>query len=713
MKKLGKTLVFIACIFMSMIFVRPDRLLAVSIDYATNDTMLDATYGFTPRFIPGITQAIPFGMTNYDEDNYQEVNGEITNIDREKCDTVRITSNSQKGNVGVRYNNVGTYKGQIVDLKLTLEDWNAVRPPGTYKGRPTYPTIIFHKKSIRAQPQAFAFKGLKWSFTFYQHGTNNPIKVSVHNTFQDMDGTEYMILNDGQGIKKVYLSNDTKLLTSDNKIYFPSSSTVTEWDKTNWTTILAETSYFNFTYGRQRDEDTNFSTKLGSRTFYWWIFTGEAVARFSTPIITEMVNGTSHITVHDDDVFNYEINTTIPQEGTGYHYSYFNVKDTVADCFSVETNKISVVNDAGQNVTSLFDVNVANQTVTFNLKNTADSSFYGKSYRFILPCKKKKGYDVSRWGNEIPNNSTITTDRGSVNSNIVYTSITHNIISSALNGTITESQYGIDATDSRTFSYVSMDSSKYVLENLVVDGESKDISKYPNSYTFSNINDDHTIEARYKRVYTIATSVKGGKITETQKHINKGESRTITYKPDNGYYLRSLKVDGKEVDIKKFPKSYTFSNITDDHTIDAEFLPKPTVVIKKNIKKDDIYFAHGTPTFIFKISGTDYLGEEQIYYATIQFTKEDIESGNYVKDGVYIQKNIALKDINAGTYEISEVDVSRYSLTNIKEVSGGVNEVNIAKITTDRQSASVTFVNDRIRYDLYTHNDLSLNRFNE
>ena len=72
-----------------------------------------------------------------------------------------------------------------------------------------------------------------------------------------------------------------------------------------------------------------------------------------------------------------------------------------------------------------------------------------------------------------------------------------------------------------------------------------------------------------------------------------------------------------------------------------------------------------------------------------------------------------MKDINAGTYEISEVDVSRYSLTNIKEVSGGVNEVNIAKITTDRQSASVTFVNDRIRYDFYTLNDLSLNRFNE
>ena len=87
-------------------------------------------------------------------------------------------------------------------------------------------------------------------------------------------------------------------------------------EKTNWTTILAETSYFNFTYGRQRDEDTNFSTKLGKgESFYWWIFIGEAVARFSTPIITEMVNGASHITVHDDDVFNYEINTTIPQEG--------------------------------------------------------------------------------------------------------------------------------------------------------------------------------------------------------------------------------------------------------------------------------------------------------------------------------------------------------------------------------------------------------------
>ena len=47
------------------------------------------------------------------------------------------------------------------------------------------------------------------------------------------------------------------------------------------------------------------------------------------------------------------------------------------------------MNDAGQNVTSLFDVNVANQTVTFNLRH-ADSSFMVKATDSLFLVKKRK-----------------------------------------------------------------------------------------------------------------------------------------------------------------------------------------------------------------------------------------------------------------------------------------------------------------------------------
>lgn len=710
MKKMIKLFTMILVIVVSVSIMPFSDILAVSIGKVTDSTTLDAAYGFTPRFIPGVTQAVPFGMTNYAEDHW--ANDEDV-LDMSERQSVRITSNAQKGNVGVRYNNVGTYQGQIVDLKLTLEDFAAFRPSGTYKGRPTYPTILFWTTSIRAQPQSNAFKGLKWGFQFYIHGTNTPLKVKLHNTFQDMDNKEYMVLNDGQGIDQVYLSRDSYLQVSGNKVYCPDSQLSSNGDKQHWTTILGESSYFSFTYGRSQDDEKDFSTKLGSRSFYWWVFTGEAVAKFSTPPISEQIDGTSQITVHADDEFNYEINTTIPKESSGSYYSFFKVQDTVADCFDINTASIAVLDDAGSNVTALFNISVSGQTVTFDIKNAADASFYGKSYKFVVPCKKIKGYDVSEWGNRIPNNSSISTDRGTINSNTVYTSITHNIISSAVNGTITESQYGIGATENRTFTYSSADADKYILENLIIDGKEASTAEYPSSYTFSNINDDHTIEARYKRVYSIATSAEGGNITETQKMIDAGESRTISYQPDEGYYLRRLTVDGKEVDLKKYPKSYTFSDINEDHVIHAEFLPKPVLTIKKDIRKEDIYYAHGTPTFLFRISGTDYMGDKQTYYAYIQFSKDDISNGRYVTDGGCIQKSVSLKDINAGQYEVSEINVSRYSLTKIKDVQNGVASDDKASVNMDGHDASVTFINDRTRYDLYTHNDMKINHFNK
>ncbi|MFQ7011880.1 MAG: hypothetical protein ACLRTA_04965 [Clostridia bacterium] len=78
---------------------------------------------------------------------------------------------------------------------------------------------------------------------------------------------------------------------------------------------------------------------------------------------------------------------------------------------------------------------------------------------------------------------------------------------------------------------------------------------------------------KYKRVYKIETGASGGTITPKVTGIDKGEDRTITYTADKGYYLRRLRVDGKEVDVKRYPTSYTFHDISSDHVIRAKFLP--------------------------------------------------------------------------------------------------------------------------------------------
>ena len=73
--------------------------------------------------------------------------------------------------------------------------------------------------------------------------------------------------------------------------------------------------------------------------------------------------------------------------------------------------------------------------------------------------------------------------------------------------------------------------------------------------------------ATYKE---IVTEVVGGTITPSITNIKYGEDKTISYSPNNPerQYIKSITVDGQEIGTEKGnDNSYTFSNITDNHTI--------------------------------------------------------------------------------------------------------------------------------------------------
>ena len=60
--------------------------------------------------------------------------------------------------------------------------------------------------------------------------------------------------------------------------------------------------------------------------------------------------------------------------------------------------------------------------------------------------------------------------------------------------------------------------------------------------------------------------------------IEDGGSRTIDYEPEEGYHIASITVDGVPVDINQYPTSYTFANITEDHTIHIVSAPNSVSV---------------------------------------------------------------------------------------------------------------------------------------
>ncbi len=111
----------------------------------------------------------------------------------------------------------------------------------------------------------------------------------------------------------------------------------------------------------------------------------------------------------------------------------------------------------------------------------------------------------------------------------------------------------------------------YHIKDVTVDGVSQGAI---NSYTFSNVTQDHTISASFEQdqpsIFTItATSTQGGTIMPSgQVEVNAGDSITFTIKPLTGYQIDYVDVDGIN---QGAITSYTFKSVTTNHTIDAFF----------------------------------------------------------------------------------------------------------------------------------------------
>ena len=91
------------------------------------------------------------------------------------------------------------------------------------------------------------------------------------------------------------------------------------------------------------------------------------------------------------------------------------------------------------------------------------------------------------------------------------------------------------------------------------------------SYTFDNVTSDHTIEATFKKkTYTIeATAGSGGTISPSGNVVvEHGASKSFAITADLGYEIDDVLVDGSSVGKVS---SYTFDNVTSNHTISALF----------------------------------------------------------------------------------------------------------------------------------------------
>lgn len=101
-----------------------------------------------------------------------------------------------------------------------------------------------------------------------------------------------------------------------------------------------------------------------------------------------------------------------------------------------------------------------------------------------------------------------------------------------------------------------------------------------------------------------------------------------------------------------------------------------TITVEKEIRYNDIVWKHGNPTFTFKLTGEDVLGNTHTYYETIEFTPDNTSASSST-----VSKQVTFK-VLAGTYTASEEKTARYEFFDFDMTENGVE---------DRASQTVKF----------------------
>lgn len=203
---------------------------------------------------------------------------------------------------------------------------------------------------------------------------------------------------------------------------------------------------------------------------------------------------------------------------------------------------------------------------------------------------------------------------------------------------------------------------------------------------------------------TITTEVVNGSIHPGYPDAYIGNDYTVDYTPNSDHYLKYIELDGTRLSssgIENNMNEYTFENLQSDHHIKVVYAKNPVITLTKNITGANVVYAKGNPIFNFKISGTDYLNHDRVFYRQISFIKGDSD-----------KKSIQIK-IPAGDWTFSELGVNDWQFKKVEGSPTNKIEITNKKIsidTKDIDNGEIKYTNDVANYKDYTENKSIINR---
>lgn len=240
-------------------------------------------------------------------------------------------------------------------------------------------------------------------------------------------------------------------------------------------------------------------------------------------------------------------------------------------------------------------------------------------------------------------------------------------------GTISPSAT-LEKGESKTVSWSPKNGS--VVAAVIVDGIVRDDLLNASSYSFNNIDSDHSVEVLFKKPDSgeqtpdssesgekyihIKTATSGQGSISASKTMKAGESYVVTWAPANGWKVAGVMLDGMNIESLASADQMSFNAPTADHTIRVIFVP-----------------ADGSaPGKAYKVE-TELVGGEGM----ITSSGEALEGGSYTiswKPNVGYQVASIIVDgverpdlLNAGSLTLSSIHEEHSIRVVLKKAAGG------------------------------------------
>ena len=254
--------------------------------------------------------------------------------------------------------------------------------------------------------------------------------------------------------------------------------------------------------------------------------------------------------------------------------------------------------------------NIRNKTKNINVKGGADVTIsINPDQGYQIKSVKVDGSDVT---SKVSNNSyTISNVRAYTKVEVVFEAIPATTyvltIKTSGNGSVTYDNTVI-RSQSRSFTVneganatvtFSPDNG-YRIKNVQVNGSDVSLNGSNNQYSINNIQRNTTLDVYFEaippKIYTLTITASGNgsatfdgntvRAKSSSFSVNEGTNATITFTPDNGYRIKSVKVNNSDVTNNVSNNSYTINKVNSNTTLNVEFeaIPPTVYILTINAK---------------------------------------------------------------------------------------------------------------------------------